>query len=253
MRDLIFIMTDFISRKIERVSYILSGKDKEFAEIKFWRNQIKNYVKWYNGEIPELYNNPTPANKVKAQTIEISAILTFFETHQKNKYYKDLLLSTNAFTGMKVLDIGSGPFPSALCFTDCEVYSLDPLMDSYLSAGYPIHCYESRGKFVHAKAEAIPLEDGFFDAVVSVNAIDHVNDFAATALELKRVLKPGGRFRMHVHYHPKTKAEPLELNDEVFLKNYSWVSGLKKFSESKHKIGSSIEENSPELYVVWGN
>ena len=58
---------------------------------------------------------------------------------------------------------------------------------------------------------------------------------------------------MHVHYHPKTKAEPLELNDEVFLKNYSWVNNLKKYSESKHKIGSSLDENSPELYVVWGN
>ena len=76
---------------------------------------------------------------------------------------------------MKVLDVGSGPFPSALCFQGCDIYNLDPLMDKYIAAGYPLHCYESRARFVQAKAEAIPFEDGFFDAVISVNAIDHVD------------------------------------------------------------------------------
>lgn len=245
-------MSEFINQKIERLAYIFSGKDKEFAEIKFWRKQIKKYVSWYNGEIEELYGHPTPINKVKAHTIELSAILTFFEVHQKVKYRNDLRLNVDEFAGLKILDIGSGPFPSALCFSDCEVYSLDPLFDSYLSAGYPIHCYEARGRFVHAKAEAMPFDDGFFDAVISVNAIDHVNDFAEAAKEIKRVLRPGGRFRMHVHYHPKTKAEPLELNDEVFLKHYSWVTDLKKFSESKRKTGTSLSSDE-ELYVVWGN
>jgi len=246
-------MAGFLNQKIERLAYIFAGKDKEFAEIKFWRKQIKKYISWYKGETPLLYGHSVPENKVKAYTIELSAILTFFETHQKTKYQNDLRLDVDEFSGMKVLDIGSGPFPSALCFTGCEVYSLDPLFDSYLAAGYPIHCYESRGKFVHAKAEAMPFEDGFFDAVISVNAIDHVNNFSDAAKEIKRVLKPGGRFRMHVHYHPKTKAEPLELNDEVFLKHYSWVSNLMKFSESKQKTGTSLDNASPEFYVVWGN
>lgn len=246
-------MSDFISRKIERFSYILAGKDKEFAEIKFWRRQIDEYVKWYKGEIASLYGHSTPINKVKAHTIELSALMTFFEIHQKVKYRKDLLLEENEFAGKRIIDIGSGPFPSALCFTDCEVYSLDPLFDSYLNAGYPIHCYENRGKFLRSMAESIPFEDGFFDAVISVNAIDHVNDFAAAAKEICRILKPGGRFRMHVHYHPKTQAEPLELNDEVFLQHYSWVKDLKKFKETKQKLGTSLDEGSNELYVVWGN
>lgn len=242
----------YIKQKVERLAYMFAGKDKEFAEIKFWRKQITKYISWYKGEIAELYGHPTPVNKIKAYTIELSAILTFFEIHQKVKYRTDLRLTTDEFTGLKILDVGSGPFPSALCFHECEVYSLDPLFDSYLSAGYPIHCYEARGKFVHAKAEAMPFEDGFFDAVISVNAIDHVNDFAEAAKEIRRVLKPGGRFRMHVHYHPKTKAEPLELNDEVFLKHYSWVSNLKKISASKQKTGTFLSSNE-ELYVVWGN
>jgi len=246
-------MTEFINQKLERLVYIFSGKDKEFAEIKFWRKQIAKYIEWYNGTLPELYGHPSPTVKVEAHTIELSAILTFFEVHQKTKYFKDLLLDVNAFEGLKVLDIGSGPFPSGLCFENAEIYSLDPLIDSYLTSGYPIHCYGSRARFVHSKAEQMPFDDGFIDVVISVNAIDHVNDFGQTAKEIKRVLKPGGRFRMHVHYHPKTKAEPLELNDEVFLKHYGWVSNLKKISESKHKTGTDLEEKSNEMFVVWGN
>ncbi len=247
-------MKNLAGRKLERLMYILMGKDKEFAEIKFWRRQVDNYLKWYRGEIPALYGHPSPAEniKVKAATPELSAILTFFNVHQMLKYQKDLLLDENAFRGMKVLDIGSGPFPSSLTFKDCETFSLDPLMDAYIAAGYPIHCYEQRGRFVKSMAESMPFENGFFDAVISVNAIDHVNDFAATAAEIKRVLKPGGRFRMHVHYHPKTKAEPLELNDEVFLKHYGWVTDIKKLQESKEKIGTTLE-TADESYVVWGN
>ena len=247
-------MDSFLKRKAERLIYILNGKDKEFAEIKFWRRQIAAYTKWYNGELKDLFGNPPPseAQKVKAYTLELSALLTFFNVHQKPKYLKDLQLSETEFNGMKVLDVGAGPFPNALCFKDCDIYSLDPLMDQYVSAGYPLHCYDARARFVCCLAEAIPFEDGFFDAVVSVNAIDHVNDFAETAKELKRVLKPGGRFRMHVHYHPETKAEPLELNDAVFLQHYSWVKDLKKISESKTKTGTAINDDR-ELFVVWGN
>jgi SAM-dependent methyltransferase len=245
-------MQSFWSRKLERLFYIMMGKDKEFAEIKFWRRQIAVYVKWYNGEISELYGHPSPREKINAATVELSALLTFFEVHQKYKYKSDLLLNEDEFIGMRILDIGSGPFPSGLCFRECEVYSLDPLMDKYISAGYPLHCYENRAKFVHAKAENMPFENAYFDAVISVNAIDHVNDFAKVASEVKRVLRENGRFRMHVHYHLETTAEPLELNDEIFLKHYDWVKGIKKIHVSKEKTGHTLKDDR-ECYVVWGN
>ncbi len=247
-------MQNYWKGKIERLVYLLNGKDKEFAEIKFWRRQIDMYLQWYKGELKELYGHPAPngQQKIIDYKPEIAALLTFFEIHQKEKYSRDLMLTPNEFKGMKVLDIGSGPFPSALCFQDCEVYSLDPLISSYVSAGYPLHCYEARARFICSQAEDIPVETHFFDAVISVNAIDHVNDFAATAKEIQRILKPDGRFRMHVHYHPKTKAEPLELNDEIFLQHYSWVKGIRKLAVSKNKTGTKITDDR-ELYVVWGN
>jgi ubiquinone/menaquinone biosynthesis C-methylase UbiE len=245
-------MSHFLREKFEKLTGKLLGTEKRDAEVRFWKKEILKYIQWYDGNIPELYGNRLPEDKVIAPTKAISAILTFFNVHQKHKYLKDLMLEKDSFTGMKVLDIGCGPFPSALCFEGAEVFSLDPLLDSYISAGYPVHCYEQRGRFVHSSAEHMPFFDQSIDAVISVNAIDHVDDFAQTAREIRRVLKPDGRFRMHVHYHPKTTAEPIELNDEVFLQHYGWVSGIKKLRESKQKVGSVVEDDR-ELYVVWGN
>lgn len=42
--------------------------------------------------------------------------------------------------------------------------------------------------------EAIPFEDGSFDTVVCTFTLCSVNDHARTLSELRRVLKPGGRF-----------------------------------------------------------
>lgn len=242
-----------IKEKLEKAFGILTGKEKQNAEVRFWQKEINKYIAWYRGELAELYGHPSPGIEKKvAPTEEIAAILTFFEVHQKPKYAVDLMLERDAFHGMKVLDIGSGPFPSGLCFADCELYCVDPLFDRYIGAGFPIHIYENRCRFVQSSAERLPFDNGFFDAVISVNAIDHVDDFKAAALEIKRVLKPGGKFRMHVHYHPKTTAEPIELNDEIFIQHYGWVNDLKRLNESKQKTGTTLIGQN-EKYVVWGN
>jgi SAM-dependent methyltransferase len=245
-------MKNSLSSKLEHLVSILTGTKKEFAEIKFWRKQVDNYIKWYQGEIPVLFGTPTPTDKIKMHSLRESALLTFFRDHQMIKYQKDLHLDSTAFSGMKILDIGSGPFPSGLCYKDATIYCLDPLMGKYVEAGYPIHVYDDRAKFVQSMAEDMPFEDGYFDAVISVNAIDHVNDFAKTATEIRRVLKPGGRFRMHVHYHPRTTAEPLELNDDIFLQHYKWVNNLQRIHESNEKTGTVLTDPN-EKYVIWGN
>ena len=201
------------------------------AEIQFWKDILISYVDWYNGKIKELYGEPSPTEeeKIKAHTIEYSAILTWQAAHQRKKYLEDLHLPATVFQNMKVLDVGSGPHPSALAFSNCEIFCLDPLLPVYMQTGFPIHIYESRTRFVYGYSEKMPFENSFFDAIISVNAMDHVDDFYLTANEIKRVLKPGGMLRFHLHFHPKTVTEPLELNDAIVSEAFKCVTGLKKY------------------------
>lgn len=227
--------------------------NKYHHEEAFWVKQIISFTDWYNGNLKEHYGTSAPTNdqKIHAPTLQHSAILTWFNVHQKPKYAADLQLSYEAFTGMKVLDVGAGPMPSAEVFENCELYCLDPLIPYYLKAGYPLHYYRKNIRFVHGYSEAMPLQDHFFDAVISVNAIDHVDDFFLTAREIQRVLKPNGMIRMHVHYHPKTKTEPLELNDEIIQEAFNWCKDFKKICETNKKFGS--DANAGESFNLWSN
>lgn len=224
------------------------------TEISFWKSMYTEFVRWYNGDLKELYQEPSPLEeqKIKIFNSPINAILTWQDIHQKVKYRQDLLLNTNKFEGLNLLDIGSGPFPSALVFEKCELFCLDPLLPLYIEVGYPIHVYEPRVHFVYGFSEKMPFEDNFFDAIISVNALDHVDDFALTSIEIKRVLKPEGKVRFHLHYHLKTITEPLELNDAIVKETFSWCTGFKKIHESKMKRGYSATDKN-ELFTIWSN
>lgn len=225
--------------------------NKYDLEETFWRNEIDRLVLWYRGEREVHYRTPAPGPKERASLRDsrLAAILTWFRLHQKPKYLLDLALPPDAFRGMRLLDVGSGPMPSAEAFENCELYCLDPLFPRYLTVGWPLHLYRSDTRFVHGYAEAMPLEDDFFDAVISVNAIDHVDDFRAAANEIRRVLKPGGELCMHVHYHPPTGTEPLELDDAAVADAFGWCERLQKCRESSEK--SSAFAAAGESYVLW--
>ncbi|WP_428026148.1 class I SAM-dependent methyltransferase [Arcobacter sp.] len=226
---------------------------KYSEEINFWINEIKNYEKWFNGEIKEHYKTPSPKDneKIIARNIKDSAILTWLEKHQKVKYLHDLKLSQSDFKNLKVLDLGSGPFPNALALTEIkELYALDPLLSDYIKAGFPIH-YEDKVKFVSSYAEEMPFEDNFFDVILTLNAIDHFDNLIQTSKEIQRVLKPNGFFIAHVHYHKATITEPLEINDNIFKEAFEWCSNLKKIYEKKNKFGHQCDES--ESYALWSN
>jgi ubiquinone/menaquinone biosynthesis C-methylase UbiE len=229
-------------------------QDSKYSyELGFWKNELNIYEKWYDNKIPSHYNEPSPEEdqKIIVHSHSHSAILTWAKIHQYRKYLEDLLLDVHTFDGLKVLDVGSGPIPSASIFENCEIFCLDPLLGDYLKIGYPLHYYD-RVKFICGYSENIPVEDCFFDAIISVNAIDHVDDLLKTAKELQRVLKPHGLIRMHIHYHKKTNTEPLELNDDIVKMVFDWCPGWHKICETKKKRGCTLKDNE-ELFVLWSN
>lgn len=242
-----------IKKIYRKITDILFFKNKKEVELRFWKDMIDEYIKWYKGELPLLFGEKKPKenDKIIMKTLKDSAILTWHKIHQEKKYQEDLLLKENIFENKKILDIGSGPIPSATVFKNCDLYCLDPLIADYIKIGYPIHYY-NQTKFICSNSEDIPVSDNFFDAIISVNAIDHVNDFYKTASEIKRVLKIGGTLRMHVHYHKKTKAEPIEINDEIMVKAFGWCQNFKKINESNSKHGYVLPKDGG-LYTVWSN
>ncbi|MBM3659427.1 MAG: methyltransferase domain-containing protein [Actinobacteria bacterium] len=99
-----------------------------------------------------------------------------------------------------VLEIGAGtglnlpryPAVDRLVATEPEEPMRRRLLGRAGAAPVPV-------EVIAAPAEALPFDDGEFDTVVSTLVLCSVDDLAAAAREVRRVLKPGGRFLFLEH------------------------------------------------------
>ena len=98
-----------------------------------------------------------------------------------NEHYSWLMtepfhLQAEAYRGRRVLDVGCGPRGSLeWCAIAAERVGLDPLADGYRKLGVQRHAMT----YCCAPAEAIPFPDEYFDVVICINALDHVDDVGA--------------------------------------------------------------------------
>lgn len=100
--------------------------------------------------------------------------------------------------GKRVLDLGCGI--GGLIFTlgerwkVREFYGLDVNQDSIDTANLYVQRHKAYANcsFVQGYAEKMPFEDGFFDAVVSHDTLEHVRSLKDTLRECRRVLRDGG-------------------------------------------------------------
>jgi ubiquinone/menaquinone biosynthesis C-methylase UbiE len=222
---------------------------KQYSELAFWRQELENIVSWYEGRLDRFWERlpPEKADKVTAYDQITNAVLTWSQVNW-SYYPEHLLLPTGYFAGMRLLDVGCGPIPRARVFQQCQLYALDPLLNLYREAGFPLEHYKDV-TFVGAGAEAIPFEDNFFDAVISVNAIDHVDDFTAAAGEIARVLKPNGIVRLEIDYHEPTICEPCALNDEAVLRAFGPMNVRKVAQRRCSEL--SPEGQDKQILTVW--
>jgi SAM-dependent methyltransferase len=95
--------------------------------------------------------------------------------------------------GTDVLNLGSGPFFELSLLEDCgrrfTVCDIDPRAIELARARYGARL---AGADVIAKDRPLPYADDSFDAVVSMEVIEHVVEPLAWVKEALRVLKPGG-------------------------------------------------------------
>lgn len=229
-----------------------SLEEKHAGELHFWRSELQQYVRWAAGELPALYGISAPSSVVPAESEALSALLTWIRD-DGDKYLRHLGVPADVFAGTSVLEIGCGPVPYALCFTGCDITGLDPLAGLYQQVGYPLTSYSPRMKYLTAGGEKIPLLDRSVDVVLSVNAIDHVDDFEQTGREIDRVLKTDGTVLLEVHYHPPTHLEPHVLNDSVLAETFK-ARGVVKVAETPFSdVYPMLPGHDGETLTVWTN
>ncbi|MEW9920132.1 bifunctional 2-polyprenyl-6-hydroxyphenol methylase/3-demethylubiquinol 3-O-methyltransferase UbiG [Marimonas sp. MJW-29] len=98
--------------------------------------------------------------------------------------------------GKAVLDLGcaGGFMAEALAERGARVTGIDPAAEAIRAA--QAHAAQG-GKEIRydvGVGEALPYDDGAFDAVVCVDVLEHVSDLDKVLSEVARVLKPGGLF-----------------------------------------------------------
>src|SRR5262249_6128394 len=101
-----------------------------------------------------------------------------------------------------VLEVGAGtglnlPHYSK-AVTRLVVSEPDPYMRRKLQEKFPTEA-EPRMEFSGASLDALPMESESFDAVVSTLVLCSVPDQSAALREIRRVLKPGGRYYFIEH------------------------------------------------------
>jgi SAM-dependent methyltransferase len=120
----------------------------------------------------------------------------------------------------RVLEIGCGSGGPALQLarsTGCELVGVDVHEDGVANATRMAReaGLDARASFVHADAsEVLPFASGSFDALLCVDAVNHLRDRARVFGEWARVLAPGGRV---VFTDPITVTGPLT-NAEIAIR-----------------------------------
>lgn len=220
---------------------------KPRMELEYWRQHFHVWIpEWYEGKRPFHFPFPSEAEKEKQFDLKTNAFLTYIRAELRHApYLRDLALHAGVFRGLRVADIGCGPFPNLLVFDQCQRWGFDHLIEAYKRLGYPLDRFDMQ--FVNCKSESIAVPDRYFDAVVSRNALDHVDDFEKTAAEIRRILKPNGYLAIQAHYHRPTWTEPLVLNDDRILSAFGSL-GVRKISTLEGAWGFAEGQT-----VVWSN
>lgn len=99
-------------------------------------------------------------------------------------------------SGVKILDVGCGGGLLAEQLYSCRfnLYGLDISLPSVMCA--KAHGADNGANifYINASAETIPFCNGYFDAVVCADVLEHVEDWPQSVKEISRVLKPNGIF-----------------------------------------------------------
>lgn len=136
----------------------------------------------------------------------------------KKKLFQQLFGDLSGVKEPTLVEIGIGSFPNAPYYTPrfgdkggLDIIGVDPndKMEGYARtnvdrAGLQNNAVANSLRIVHGVSEALPLEDNSCDAVVCSLTLCSVYDPVKSVMEIKRVLKPGGKFLFWEHVLSET-------------------------------------------------
>ena len=107
---------------------------------------------------------------------------------------EELAEALDLVPGESVLDVaaGNGNATLAAARRFCHVTSTDYVSTLLERCSGRVAAEGTQASFMIADAEALPFEDGSFDAVVSNSLAHHLPDPGVLWSEIKRLLRPGG-------------------------------------------------------------
>lgn len=125
---------------------------------------------------------------------------------RKKKLFSSLFSSLEGIKEPVIVELGMGSFPNALYYKNrkgLDIIGIDPndRMEGYAkkSASRANILLDDSLRIVHGVSEALPLADNSVDAVVCTLTLCSVLNPSKSLEEIKRVLKPGGKFLFWEH------------------------------------------------------
>lgn len=104
------------------------------------------------------------------------------------------LLKKHSIANPKILDVGCGTGALLQHLQNkSEAHGLD-----YFPVALEFSAQRGLKNLIHGNAEAIPISTNTYDAIVSLDTLEHVPNDVAAAQEIFRILKPDGVFVMNV-------------------------------------------------------
>lgn len=100
-----------------------------------------------------------------------------------------------------VIEVGSGPIGIVNYLETRDAAAIDPLMSFYNKKPELTELRREGVRFISAKGEQIPEEDGKYAFAIIDNCIDHTQEPGRVMSELYRVLRPGGYVYFVVNVH----------------------------------------------------
>lgn len=146
----------------------------------------------------------------------------------------------------RLLDIGGGTGRVASAL----LQDVDEVVIADVSMGMLKQTHRSTLKPVCSHSESLPFPDSFFERIIMVDALHHVIDQPASAREMIRVLKPGGRIIIEEPDINTFAVKLIALAEKLLLMRSHFLSPLQIASLFPAGSANIVSEDSSAWVVI---